>query len=143
MYGRKLSRTKNERRRLFAGLVRDLLIHGRITTTIAKAKAVAPMVEKLVTKAKGGSDPDFRRVLGILTNRALTKQLFEDAKTRFAGRTSGFTRIIKSGTRMGDATDTAMLSFVDERVIAEVAKVSDKLPKKLKSPKLLKKEKKS
>lgn len=138
VYGRKLSRTKNERRRLFAGLVRDLLTHNRITTTVAKAKAVQPMVEKLVTKAKEGSDANFRRVMAILTDRTLVKQLFDDAKTRFAGRTSGFTRIVKAGRRLGDATQTAILSFVDERVIAQTIAPSAKLLKKPKAPKSLK-----
>lgn len=136
VFGRKLSRTKNERRRLFAGLTRDLLIHNTITTTVAKAKAVQPLIEKLLTKAKDGSDANRRRVMSIITNRTLTNKLFEEAKTRFAKRTSGFTRIIKAGKRMGDATDTAMLSFVDERVVAEVIAPPAKSPKSPKSPRL-------
>ena len=122
VFGRKLSRTKNQRRRLFAGLVRDLLIHDRIVTSVAKAKAVQPIVEKLITKAREGSEANRRRVLAVLTDRELTRKLFDEAKTRFALRTSGFTRIVKAGVRLGDATQTAILSFVDERVIAEVVK---------------------
>ena len=119
VFGRKLSRTKNERRRLFAGLVRDLIIRDGITTTIAKAKAVQPVIEKLITKAKKGDEANRRRVDAVLTDRTITARLFEEAKTRFASRTSGFTRIIKLGKRRGDATDTALLSFVDERVVVE------------------------
>jgi large subunit ribosomal protein L17 len=122
VFGRKFSRTKNERRRLFAGLVRDLLIRDRITTTVAKAKAVQPIIEKLITKAKKGTEAHKRQVVAVLTDRPLTEALFEQAKTRFASRTSGFTRIIKVGKRLGDATDTAMLSFVDEKIVTEVIK---------------------
>jgi large subunit ribosomal protein L17 len=122
VFGRKFSRTKNERRRLFAGLVRDLLIRDRITTTVAKAKAVQPIIEKLITKAKKGTDAHKRQVVAVLTDRPLTEALFEQAKTRFSSRTSGFTRIIKVGRRLGDATNTAMLSFVDEKIVTEVIK---------------------
>lgn len=132
VFGRKLSRTKNERRRLFAGLIRDLLIRDSVTTTVAKAKSVQPIIEKLITKARTGTEANRRRVLATLTDRKLTEKLFEYAKTRFSTRTSGFTRIIKAGLRRGDATQTAILSFVDERVVTEVVK-----------PKPLKKAKKS
>jgi large subunit ribosomal protein L17 len=119
VFGRKLSRTNNERRRLFAGLVRDLIIRDGITTTIAKAKAVQPIIEKLITKAKRGDEANRRNVDAVLTDRKVTAQLFDEAKTRFASRTSGFTRIIKLGKRKGDATDIALLSFVDEKVVVE------------------------
>ena len=119
VFGKKLSRTKNERRRLFAGLVRDLILRNGITTTIAKAKAVQPLIEKLITKAREGSEVNRRRVDAVITDRKITAQLFDEAKTRFAARTSGFTRIIKLGKRKGDATDIALLSFVDEKVVVE------------------------
>lgn len=135
VFGRKLSRTKNQRQQLFAGLVRDLFLRDRLTTTLAKAKAVQPIIEKLITKAKEGSEANKRRVMTMLADRRLTRTLFEEAKTRFASRSSGFTRIIKSGVRRGDATQTAILAFVDERVVAEVVqpKIEEKKPaKKLK-----------
>ncbi len=122
VFGRKLSRTANQRQRLFAVLVRDLFLHNAIVTTIPKAKAVQPIVEKLITKAKEGSENARRRVFGLIGDRQIVKALFEDAKTRFAGRNSGYTRIIKVGRRLGDATETAMLSFVDEKVLVEVVK---------------------
>ena len=144
VFGRKLSRTKNERRRLFAGLVRDLLIRDSITTTLAKAKAVQPIIEKLITKAREGSEANRRRVISVLTDRHLAEKLFEEAKTRFSSRQSGFTRIVKAGLKRGDATQTAILSFVDERVVAEVVKpVASSTPSPAKSLKVPKKEKKS
>lgn len=115
----KLSRTKNERRRLFQGLARDLIVHGTIRTTLGKAKAVQPMVEKLLTLAKKGS---LKEVEKVLASKDIEKMLLNDAKTRFANRTSGFTRIIKLGKRLGDATEEVFLQFVDVRVKAEMVK---------------------
>ena len=120
VYGRNFSRTTGERKRLFTGLVRALLTQNIIVTTIAKAKAIQPMVEKLVTRAKKGKASDQRRILRVIPDREIVKRLMEDAKTRFAGRTSGYTRIIKLGQREGDATEMAQLSFVDARVVTEV-----------------------
>lgn len=135
VFGRKLSRTKNERRRLFAGLTRDLLTRDRIVTTIAKAKAVQPLIEKLITLAREGSEVSRRRVMAVLTDRPITDKLFDQAKSRFTARTSGFTRIIKAGVRQGDATKTAILSFVDEPVVVELPKSSPTSPKSLKKVK--------
>jgi large subunit ribosomal protein L17 len=132
VFGRKLSRTKNERRRLFAGLIRDLLIRNQIVTTVAKAKAVQPLVEKLITKAKSGTETDRRRVDAVLTDRKITSQLFEYAKTRFASRSSGFTRVIKLGIRKGDSTNTAVLSFVDEKVVVEQIAVKKEVKQEVK-----------
>lgn len=146
-FGRKLSRTKNERRRLFAGLVRDLIIRDRITTSVAKAKAVQPIIEKLITKARKGTEAARRQMIAMLPDTSVIKTLTEEAKTRFSGRSSGFTRITKLGKRLGDSTDIAILSFVDERVKAEVVKSvspadAPKPSKSATSPKVPKKAKK-
>lgn len=133
VFGRKLSRSANERRRLFQNLVREMIQHGKIKTTYAKAKAVQPLVEKLVTRAKGGSEHDRRRVLRVIDDRVLTSQLFSDAKTQFATRTSGFTRVVKLGMRRGDATEEALLMFVDEKIPTNTTNVPD-LPKETKKP---------
>ena len=113
-YGRKLGRNKDERRRLFMILTRSLLESGRIKTTIAKAKAIQPMVEKLITKAKSGTNGALNAVSGVLSDASSYKKLLEFSKTRFTKRTSGYTRIIKLGTRLGDASDMVYLEFVDE-----------------------------
>ncbi len=104
---------------MFQGLARDLIIHGTIRTSLAKAKAVQPLVEKLVTLAKKGS---VRGVEKELASKDIEKMLLSDVKTRFANRTSGFTRIVKLGKRLGDSTEVVLLQFVDERVKAEVVK---------------------
>lgn len=104
---------------MFQGLARDVIIHGSIKTTLGKAKAVQPMVEKLVTMAKNGS---VREIEKTIASKDIEKLLNDDAKTRFANRMSGFTRIIRLGKRLGDSTEEVYLQFVDERVKAEVVK---------------------
>jgi|SRR3989344_1647684 len=122
-FGKKLNRNTNERRRLFAGLMRDLITRGSVVTNVAKAKAVAPQMEKLITKAKLGTDQKRREVSAVLTDAGIVKKLWEDGATRFAGRTSGFTRIVKLGMRRGDASEMAKIVFVDAPIVApEVVK---------------------
>jgi large subunit ribosomal protein L17 len=118
-FGRKLSRTTNERKRLMHNLVRDMVIHGRIKTTIAKAKAVQPLVEKIITNAKKGTNAGVNEVRKILTDKDLVKLLLDDAKTRFADRKGGYTRIIKLDTLRSDATQEVIFSFVDERIVVQ------------------------
>ena len=122
VFGRKFSRTKNERRRLFQGLIRDLIRRGSIRTTLEKAKSVAPLVEKLITQAKKNGSGSKIAIKRVLSDRETEKLLFADAETRFKSRGSGFTRIIRLGPRMGDSAEEVLLQFVDERVVAEVVK---------------------
>lgn len=112
VFGRKLSRTKNERRRLLQGLARELIRRGSLRTTLAKAKAVQPMVEKLITCAKQGGSGAKDAVKRVLSDKETEKLLLADAGTRFAARGSGFTRIVKLGPRRGDAAEEVMLQFV-------------------------------
>lgn len=119
-FGRKLSRTKNERRRLFQGLARELFKHGEIRTSLAKAKAIQPLVEKLITLAKRSGQHGRIKILQVLADENLTKRLLDEAKTRFSSRSSGFTRIIKLGIRQGDGTQEALVGFVDKAVEAPI-----------------------
>lgn len=136
VFGKKLSRTKNERRRLLQGLARDLIRHGSIKTTITKAQAVRPLIEKLVTQAKSHTNGSVTALRGVLSDKASERLLLADALTRFASRTSGFTRVVKLGVRRGDNAEEVLLQFVDSRVIAEVVKVPEPVkrgrPKKIK-----------
>ncbi|MBI3385958.1 50S ribosomal protein L17 [Candidatus Gottesmanbacteria bacterium] len=111
-FGRKLSRNTNERRRLFMVLAREVITRGSIQTSISKAKAVQPMVEKLITTAKKGNARQLEKVLG---NRESTQLLLAWAPTRFASRTSGFTRIVHLGQRLGDGTEAVIFSLVDPK----------------------------
>jgi len=119
VFGKKLSRTKNERKRLFSSLVRELILHGKIITSKAKAKAVQPLVEKLVTRAKKGTDVDRRLILKTVSHGDVVNILFRDAKDRFSQRISGFTRIIKMGNIRSDGSEEVLLSFVDEAIKRE------------------------
>lgn len=112
-FGKKLSRNTNERRRLFLMLARELIDHGMIKTTLAKARAVQPLVEKLVTKAKKGSSADKRQLYKVLADNESVARLTNWAHTRFNNRTSGFTRIVKMGYRLGDNSEEVMFTFVD------------------------------
>lgn len=134
VFGKQLNRTVDERRRLFMILLRSLFGHGKIVTTVAKAKAIAPMAEKLITKAKNASNADMRQIRKVLADRVTVGILMDWAKTRFTKRTSGFTRMVRVGRRLGDASETVELSFVD--VLPEkAAVVKTEVVKKSETPK--------
>lgn len=98
---------------LFANLTRELIRHGRITTTEAKAKALRPYAEKLITKAKKGDLAARRQVLAKLKDRDLVAYLFEDVAPRFAERNGGYLRILKLAPRKGDNASMALIELVD------------------------------
>lgn len=111
--GRKLRRTTSHRRSLFRNQLASLFAHERITTTLAKAKELRPLAEKLVTLGKRGGLHARRLVLKTLPNPEAVGRLFDEIAPRFAGRSGGYTRIMKLGKRAGDAAETAIIEFVD------------------------------
>ena len=130
-------------------LVRDLIIHNQIKTTVAKAKAIQPMVDKLITTAKKGTPAAYKNVLKVIDNGKLAAKLMADAKDRFSGRTSGYTRMIKLGMRLGDSSKEVLLAFVDEPIVqGEVVhekkkeEIQKEKPKETEKPKIRKKAKK-
>jgi len=114
--GRKFKRSPSHRRMLLRNLATALIEHGRIETTLAKAKEVQPFVEKLITLAKDGWNLNhFRRVNAVLTQKKITFSLFHDIGPRFAGRSGGYTRIFKlAKVRQGDAAQMAVISLLGE-----------------------------
>jgi large subunit ribosomal protein L17 len=114
--GRKFKRSPSHRRMLLRNLATALIEHGRIETTLAKAKEVQPFVEKLITLAKDGWNlNNFRRVNAVLTQKKITFSLFHDIGPRFAGRPGGYTRIYKlAKVRQGDAAQMAVISLLGE-----------------------------
>lgn len=100
-----------------AGALRDLILRGSIVTNFAKAKSIAPMMEKLITKARLGTEQKRREVFAALTHDDAVRKLWEEASTRFLGRSSGFTRVVKLGMRRGDASEMAKVVFVDAPVV--------------------------
>jgi large subunit ribosomal protein L17 len=100
-------------KQLLANLASDLIRHGRITTTLAKAKLLRPYVEPLITKAKRGDLHARRQVLSKLHDRDVVAFLFEDVAPRFADRDGGYTRILKLGPRKGDNAPMALIELVE------------------------------
>ena len=109
----KLSRSASHRKALLANLVKALLEHERIETTEAKARAVRPEVEKLITLAKRGDLHARRRALAALgQDKFAVHRLFEIVAPRYAERPGGYTRIMKLGPRRSDSTEMVLLEFV-------------------------------
>ncbi len=109
----KLGRTSAHRKALFANLSKQLIEHERIRTTQAKAKAVKPEVEQLITLAKRGDLHARRQVLATLHNdKFAVHKLFEEVAPRYAERDGGYTRIVKLGPRRSDSTEMVFLELV-------------------------------
>jgi len=109
----KLSRDVQHRGALLSNLANSLILHKRITTTVAKAKALRRYIEPLLTKSKTNSTHSRRVVFSYLQNKDAVKELFSDVASKIANRPGGYTRIIKLGFRKGDAAETAMIELVD------------------------------
>ena len=108
-----LSRTADHRAAMLANMAISLIMHKRITTTLAKAKALKKYVEPLITKAKDDSTNSRRVVFSYLQNKYALKELFGDVAAKVGDRPGGYTRIIKLGTRQGDAAQVCFIELVD------------------------------
>lgn len=122
----KLGRTAEHRKALLANQVCSLIEHQRIKTTLAKAKAVRPLAEKMVTLGKNGSLHARRTALAVLRQKDAVKKLFDDIAPRSAERKGGYTRIIKLGQRKSDAAPIAFLEWVDAPEVKEEAAPEEK-----------------
>jgi large subunit ribosomal protein L17 len=111
--GKKLGRDSAHRKALYANLACSLIEHGRIKTTQAKAKAVKPYVEKMITLGRRGDLHARRQALASLRVQDIVHKLFADVGPRMAERPGGYTRIIKIGHRQGDAAEMVYLELVD------------------------------
>jgi large subunit ribosomal protein L17 len=108
-----LGRTASHRNALLTNLACQLFEHKKIVTTLAKAKALRPFVEPLITKSKENSTHQRRLVFSRLQDKAAVKELFDAISPKIAGRPGGYTRIIKLGKRVGDNAELAMIELVD------------------------------
>ena len=108
-----LGRKKGHRRAMLANMASSLIVHKRITTTLAKAKALRSYVEPLITKSKADETHSRRVVFSYLNDKVATAELFREVSPKVADRPGGYTRIIKLGTRLGDSADMAMIELVD------------------------------
>ncbi|HCP18170.1 MAG: 50S ribosomal protein L17 [Candidatus Puniceispirillum sp. TMED52] len=111
--GRKLNRTSQHRQMLFRNMSQALIRHEQIVTTLAKARELRPVVEKLITLGKRGDLHARRQAFARLRDDAMTSKLFEVLGKRYADRNGGYTRIIKAGYRYGDAASMAVIELVD------------------------------
>ena len=122
----KLGRTAEHRKALLANQVCSLIEHQRIKTTLAKAKAVRPLAEKMVTLGKKGSLHARRTALAVLRQKNAVKKLFDDIAPRSAARNGGYTRIVKLGARKSDSAPVAFIEWVDAPQFVEEAAPEEK-----------------
>lgn len=122
--GRNFNRTANQRKALLRGLVASLFEHQRIETTLAKAKAVKSIAEKLVTLGKRGDLHSKRMVMSYIPNRTVVSKLFSEIAPRFTDRNGGYLRIVQTRQRVNDRAPMAIVEFVDYQDIK--AKTSEK-----------------
>jgi large subunit ribosomal protein L17 len=108
-----LSRTASHRNAMLSNMAGSLILSKRITTTVAKAKALRKYVEPLLTKSKEDTTHNRRIVFSSLKNKEVLKELFDEVATKIANRPGGYTRIIKLGSRLGDDAEMALIELVD------------------------------
>src|SRR5919108_991565 len=111
--GKKLGRDSAHRRALYANLACSLIEHGRIRTTEAKAKAVKPFAEQMITLGRRGDLHARRQALAKLRSQEVVHKLFSEVAPRFSDRPGGYSRIVRLGPRLGDAAELAYLELVD------------------------------
>ena len=130
----KLGRTAEHRKALLANQVCSLIEHQRIKTTLAKAKAVRPLAEKIVTLGKNGSLHARRNALSILRQKDAVNKLFDEIAPRSTDRNGGYTRIVKLGQRKSDSASMAFIEWVDAAKATEEKAPKEKAPKQKKEP---------
>jgi large subunit ribosomal protein L17 len=115
---RKLNRTAEHRRAMFANLAAALIKHEQIVTTLPKAKDLRPIIEKLVTLGKRGGLHARRQAIAEIRDVAMVKKLFDVLGPRYKERNGGYTRVMKAGFRFGDSAPVGVIEFVDRDVDA-------------------------
>lgn len=119
--GARLGGSASHQKKILANLAAQLIEHGAIKTTDAKAKLLRPYVEKIITKAKKGTVADRRNVLKLITDKEVVAYLFNELAPKFEGREGGYTRIIKLENRKGDNAPVSQISLVLEELASTEA----------------------
>ncbi len=109
---RKLGKPTDQRMAMLRQLTTDLLEKGRIETTVSRAKEVAPLAEKMITLAKNNDLANYRQALSFITKEDVAHKLFGEVAQKYAERTGGYTRIVRTGPRRGDAAEMAIVELV-------------------------------
>jgi large subunit ribosomal protein L17 len=138
---RKLSRNSSHRRAMLRNLVTDFLDHGRLMTTLPKAKEVRPLAEKMITLGKRDNLHARRQLQSYLLREPVAKKVFDTIAPRFADRKGGYSRIIKLGNRKGDGADLAIIELLGSELEVKKAERAEKNAKKAKQEKEKEKEK--
>jgi large subunit ribosomal protein L17 len=137
---RKLSRNTSHRRALLRNMVTDFLDHGRLMTTLPKAKEIRPLAEKMITLGKRDNLHARRQLQSFLLREAVAAKVFDTIAPRFADRNGGYSRIIKLGNRQGDGADLAIIELLGSELEVKKAERAEK--EKEKQGKQSRKEKK-
>lgn len=111
---RKLGRTSDHRKSMLRGMVTYLIENGQIETTVTRAKEVRAMAEKMITIGKDNSLHAKRQVYSYITKEAVAKKLIEEVSPKYADRNGGYTRIIKTGPRRGDAAEMCIIELISD-----------------------------
>ena len=130
--GKKLGRDSAHRKALYSNLAGALIEHGRIKTTVTKAKAVKPIAEQMITLGRRGDLHARRQATAFLRSRDVVHKLFADVAPLFKDRPGGYARIVKIGPRPGDAAEMAYLELVDEEYVA--AQREERTPEPVRRP---------
>ena len=109
---RKLGKTTDQRKAMLRQQVTDFLDNGRMETTITRAKEIKPLTEKMITLGKKGDLAAYRQALSFITREDVANKLFKELAPSYAERNGGYTRIIRTGIRRGDAAETAIIELV-------------------------------
>jgi large subunit ribosomal protein L17 len=131
--GFKLKRDRNARKALLRGLVTSVILDERIITTVPKAKAVKPLVDKMITLAKQDTLASRRQAASFLNTPASVKKLFDTLGARFGQRSGGYTRITRVGFRQGDGAELAMLELVGSQLVKRAADRAKRREERLKA----------
>jgi len=125
-----LGRNSSHRKAMLSNMASSLIEHKRISTTVAKAKALKLYVEPLLTKSKDDSTHSRRIVFSYLQNKTVVTELFRDVAVKIANRPGGYTRILKTGNRLGDNADMCIIELVDYNESYKVDKGTKEVAKK-------------
>ena len=128
---RKLGRDVEHHKAILRNMVTDLFKYGKITTTIAKAKELKRVADKMITLAKRGDLTSRRRALAFIRDKNIVRKLFSELREKYLNRAGGYTRVIKIGPRRGDASMMAIVELVEEKITTKRSKLKKERLKKI------------
>lgn len=128
---RKLGRDVEHHKAILRNMVTDLFKYGKITTTLAKAKELRRVADKMITLAKRGDLTSRRRALAFIRDKSIVRKLFSELREKYLNRAGGYTRVIKIGPRRGDASMMAIVELVEEKITTKRSKLKKERLKKI------------